>query len=159
LYCLKEVGIFGIFQKAKLDHLLVDAGVEGGALELILLAGDVAVDLVAVVVAVDLSIAAVVVLDALARSTPELALRAVAHLAVQLVTAIAAVVLVVAAPTSGNTLGVVALKVGGVTGSLGCEAAAWFVLAIGAIEVVVATPSEWNTPTRIASESKEDNGC
>lgn len=99
-------------------NLRINAGIEGRTLELLLLAGDVAVDLVAAVIAVYFAIAAIVVLDALARATPELALRAVSHLAVQLIAAIATIVLVVTAPASWYTLGVVALEVRRITGGL-----------------------------------------
>lgn len=137
-----------------IPHLLIDAGVKGSALELIRFAGNVAVDLVAAVVAVYLTIATEVMLDALSSATTEFALRTVSHLAIEFIAAVAAIVLVVATPTSWYALGVVALEVRGITGGLGGVATGWLVLAIGTILLVITAPGKRYAATRVASTKK-----
>ena len=102
----------------------------------------------------DLTIAAEIVLDAFAGAATEFALGAVTHVTIELIAAIAAIVFIIAAPASGYALGIVALKVSGVTGGFGGVTTGRFVLAIGTVHLIVAAPSEWNAATRIASVRK-----
>lgn len=103
----------------------------------------------------DLTIAAEVMLDALACAATELTLGTLSHLAIELVTAIATIVLVVATPAAGNAFGVIALEVGGITGGLGGVTTGWLVLTIGTVLLVIATPGQRYAATRVASVSRE----
>lgn len=78
-------------------------------------------------------------------------LGTVAHLAIELIAAIATIVFVVTAPAAGNALGVVALEVGGITGGFGGVTTWWFVLAMGTILLIIATPGKRYAATRVAS--------
>ena len=133
------------------SNLLINTGIKSSTLELIGLAGYVAVHLITAVITVNLTITAIVVLYAFTRAASELTLRAVAHLTVQLITAIAAVILIVTAPASRNTLEIVTLEVGGITDLLDL-AGGWLILSLGTIVFTITTPAHRNATSRMTTE-------
>lgn len=122
-------------------HLLIYTSIKCGTFELVRLACNVAVNLIAAVVTMDFTIAAIVVLYALSGAATEFTLGAVAHLTVQLIAAVTTVVLIITTPTSRYAFRVIALEVGRVAALLRRMAGRWFILAIRTVVLAVTTPS------------------
>lgn len=106
---MQLVGAVGAVHVAVAAPLGQDAELGVGALELALAARRVAIGLVAPVVAVELAVAAQRAADAPAVPAPELGLAAVARSAAALVRTVAAIVIVIAAPSSRDTLVIITL--------------------------------------------------